>query len=205
MCDVKVTVNDIITNFKDWHIKYPNSTNSLYEMFEISWITTIKTATHQYLSNLKQLSTNLAFAINANWNPTLLSEINFNLIKNLISTTPQHHIPNNYHLSVFLEISQVQLFFYKNKLIIFLTLPFIPKEKYQILKPYSIPAYHRFDSNFTMAIFIKFSISYLAISHDKQSYFILDEYLFNSCHLTPIGKVCTFTPSIWSTKKQSNL
>ena len=67
------------------------------------------------------------------------------------------------------------------------------------MKPYSIPTYHRFDSNLTMAIFIKSSISYLAISHDKLSYFILDEYLFNSCHLTQIGKVCTFTPPIWST------
>ena len=192
-------VNDIITKFKDWHIKYPNSTNSLYEIFEISWITTIKAAIHQYLLNLKQLSTNLAFAINGNWNPTLLSEINFNSIKNMISTSPQHSLPNNYHLSDFLKISQVQLFFYKNRLIISLTLPFISEEKYQILKPYSIPVYHKFDSNFTMAIFIKSSISYLAISHDKQSYFLLDEYLFNSCHLTQIGKVCTFTPPTWST------
>ena len=38
------SVNDIITKFKDWHIKYPNSTNSLYEIFEISWITAIKTS-----------------------------------------------------------------------------------------------------------------------------------------------------------------
>ena len=90
--------NDIITKFKDWHIKYPNATISLYEIFEISWNTTIKAATHQYLLNSKQLSTNLAFAINGNWNPTLLSEINFNLIKNMISTSPQHHIPNNYFL-----------------------------------------------------------------------------------------------------------
>ena len=111
-------VNDIITKFKEWHINYPNSTNSLYEIFEISWITTIKASTHQYLLNLKQLSTNLAFAINCNWNPTLPSEINFNLIKNMISTSPQHHIPNYYHLSNFLKISQVHLFFYKNKLII---------------------------------------------------------------------------------------
>ena len=117
----------------------------------------------------------------------------------MLSTSPQHHIPNNYRLSDFLKISQVQLFFYKNKLIISLTLPLISKKKYQILKPYFIPAYHRFDSNLTMAIFIKSSISYLAISHDKQSYFILDECLFSLCHLTQIGKVCTFTPPIWST------
>ena len=80
-----------------------------------------------------------------------------------------------------------------------LTLSFISREKYQILKPYSIPNYQRFNSNFTMAIFIKSSIYYLTISHDKQSYFTLDEYLFNSCHLTQIGKVCTFTRPIWST------
>ena len=192
-------VNDIISKFKDWHIKMPNSTNSLYEIFEISWITTIKAATHQYLLNLKQLSTNLAFAMNGNWNLTLLSNINFNMIKNMISASPQYQIPNNYYLSDFLKMSQVQLFFYKNRLIISLTLPFISKERYQILKPYSIPTYHRFNSNLTMAIFIKSSISYFAISHDKQSYFILDEYLFNSCHLTQIGKICTFTPSIYST------
>ena len=80
-----------------------------------------------------------------------------------------------------------------------LTLPFISREKYEILKPYSFRTYHRFNSNFTMAIFIRSSISYLAISHDKQSYFILHEYLFNSFYLTQIGKVCTFTPPIWST------
>ena len=84
-------------------------------------------------------------------------------------------------------------------MIISLTLPFISKEKYQILKPYSILTYYRFNSNFTIAIFIKSSIAYLSIPHDKQAYFILDGYLYNSCHLTQIGKVCTFTPPIWST------
>ena len=198
-CKKIIHAQNTIARFKNWHLKFPNSTDSLYEMFEVSWITNIKDATHHYILSIQQLSTNLAFAINGNWHPTLLSLIPFNSIKNLASISSPYQTANDLTLSELLIFAKVQLFFYEKKLVISLSLPFISEKKYQIFKPYSIPIYHTFNSDLTTSIFIKSKISYLALSNDKQTYFTFDDYLYDTCHSTQIGKICTFTPPEWST------
>ena len=112
-------------------------------MFEVSWITNIKDTTYHYILSIQQLSTNLAFAINGNWHPTLLSLITFNSIKNLASISSPYQTANDLTLSELLIFSKVQLFFYEKKLVISLSLPFISENKYHVFKPYSIPIYHK--------------------------------------------------------------
>ena len=52
-----------------------------------------------------------------------------------------------------------------------------------------------------MAVLIESKITYLALSHNQQTYFTFDHHFINLCHSTQIGKLCNFTPFIWSTNK----
>ena len=134
-CEKIIHAKNTIARFKNWHLKFPNSTDSLYEMFEVSWITNIKDATYHYILSIQQLSTNLVFAINGNSHPTLMSLIPFNWIKNLAFISSPYQTANDLTLSELLIFSKVQLFFYENKLVISLSLPFISEKNIKYWNP----------------------------------------------------------------------
>ena len=141
----------------------------------------------------------MIYAKNGIWHPQLFDTNKLNLYQQIIKKDSI-----NFKLSDIIKHSKIHYCIFQNQLIFTLSTPSVREEEFEIYKIHALLINHNLPGNPKPSIFAKTEIKYIAVTINKQNYFLEDDSFFKSCDRIQLKLICNNLPTLLDVNKNSN-